>query len=145
MNERQEIMQAWNKYSATAFRSPQFMKAQAFFQMVNERPDICWEDLANEFRNNYYDAFDHIVPVLISTDDPLIVYHVMHFADLGNPKEADMAKNAIRTLDPQKHEVTMNRLAANPSLQPELLKKAQLPESVRTTLGLTSKVVTKPA
>ena len=42
MNQRQEILQAWNRYSATAYRSPQFQKAQAFFQMMQQRPARVW-------------------------------------------------------------------------------------------------------
>jgi len=144
MNERQEILQAWKQRSTNAFRSPQFMKAQAFFQLVNDQQSICWDDLVTEFRRNYYDAFDEIVPVLLATDDPLIVFHVAKFSDMDNPKEANVARNIIQTMDPQKHEATLQMLAANTSLQPELLKKAQLPDSVRAVLGLTSKTVTKP-
>jgi len=145
MNQRLEILQAWAKYSATAYRSSQFLKAQAFFQLIADRPDICWDELVTEFRNNYYDAYDVIVPVLLSTDDPLIVHNCVQFADLNNPKEADTVKTIIATVDPEKHQGTLQTLATVPSMQPVLMKKAQLPDSVRVTLGLTSKVVTKPS
>jgi hypothetical protein len=136
MNERQEILQAWNQRSAVTFRSPQFMKAQAFFQLVNDEQSICWDDLVTEFRRNYYDAFDEIVPTLLATNDPLIIFHVAKFADLQNPKEANLAKTIIQTMDVQKHEATMQLLANNTSLQPELLKKGLLPDSVRVVMGL---------
>jgi hypothetical protein len=128
-------MQAWNRYSATAYRSPQFQKAQAFFEMMNQRPDICWDDLVTEFRQNYYDAFDVIVPVLMSTDDPLIMNNCVRFANLSNPKELDAAKTFIRNCNAEKHQVSLQALAAVPSLQPDLNSKAGLPTSVRTALS----------
>lgn len=135
MNQRQEIMEAWNRYSATAYRSPQFQKAQAFFEMMNQRPNICWDDLATEFRRNYYDAFDVIVPVLMSTDNPLIMYNCVRFANLNNPKEVDAAKTFIRSCNAEKHQVSLQALAAVPSLQSELNLKPGLPAPVRSALG----------
>jgi len=135
MNQRQEIMQAWNRYSATAYRTPQFQKAQGFFTMMDQRPDICWDDLVTEFRRNYYDAFDVIVPVLMSTDNPLVMYNCVRFADLNNPKEADAAKTFIKNCDAQKHQLSLQSLAAVPNLQSELNQKPGLPDPVRAALG----------
>lgn len=135
MNQREEILRAWNRYSATAYHSPQFDKAQAFFQLVSDRQNACWDELEVEFRRNYYDAFDEIVGVLMSTNDPLIIYNCVRLADASNPKEANALKNFIRQADPQKHEVSLAALAAVPAMQTELLNKQQLPASVRTVLG----------
>jgi len=135
MNQREEILRSWNRYSAAAYRSPQFLKAQAFFNMVNERTDMCWEDLVAEFRRNYYDAFDVIVGVMMDTKDPLIMHNYVRFADLSNPKEASAAKTFIRNCDPDKHQVSLLELAALPDMRAELQKKPLLPESVRAALG----------
>lgn len=142
MNQRQEIAQAWDHYSATAFHSSQFARARQFFHLIEERPEMCWDDLVEEFRKNYYDAFDVIIPVLLSTDDPLIVHNIVQFADLSNPKEADTIKGVIRSSDPQKHQVTLQELAGVKSLRPELMKKPKLPENVRHALGLKKKADT---
>jgi hypothetical protein len=141
MNQRREILQAWAKYSATAYPSPQLKKAQAFFQLISDRPDICWDELVTEFRKNYYDAFDQIIPVLISTDDPLIVYNCVRFADLDNPKEVETLRNFVRTCDPQKHQLTLQALATVPALQSEVMKKPMLPDMVRQALGFKPQVV----
>jgi hypothetical protein len=141
MNQRAQIMRAWNRRSATAYQSPQLKKAQAFFTMVNERPEVCWEDLVTEFRRNYYDAFDEIVPAVTDTDHSLIVYNCFRFLDFNNPKEVDVAKNFIRNCNPEKHQGTLQALAAVPSLQPELNKKPGLPASVRDALGAKSQVL----
>jgi len=138
MNQRSQVMQAWNRRSATAYQSPQVKKAQAFFTMVNERPEICWEDLATEFRRNYYDAFDEIVPTVMATDHALIVYNCLRVFDFNNPKEADVARNFIRNCNAEKHQVALQALAAVPSLQPELNKKPGLPAPVRNALSAKS-------
>lgn len=136
MNQREEIAKSWNRYSATAYRSPQFLKAQQFFDMVDARTDLCWDDLAAEFRKNYYDAFDPIINVLMATNDPLIMHNAVRLADLSNPQEANAAKTFIRSCDPVKNQVTLATLAATPEMRTELLKKPQLPDSVRASLGL---------
>ena len=136
MMQRKEIMQAWNRRSATAFRSPQFQKAQAFFSMLENRPKVCWDDLVPEFRRNYYDGFDDIVSVMMDTDHPLVVNNCFRYADFNNPKEVEVAKNFIRNCDANKHLVTLQTLAAIPSLQPELNKKSGLPNPVREALGV---------
>jgi hypothetical protein len=137
MNQREEIMRSWRQSSAAAYGSPQFQKAQAFFEMVNQRTDMCWDDLAAEFRRNYYDALDVIVGVTMGTNHPLIVHnYCVRFADLNNPKEANAIKAFIRNCDPVKHQVTLLALAEVPDMRAELLKKPRLPESVRALLGL---------
>lgn len=136
MNQQQEILQSWNRYSATAVRSPQFLKAQQFFQLISDRPDLCWEALVPEFRKNYYDAFEIIVSVLKDTDDPMIIHNLVRFADLSNPQEANATKTFIQNCNPDKHQVTLMELAAVPDMRTELQKKPVLPDSVRTSLGL---------
>jgi hypothetical protein len=146
MNQRQEILEAWTKYSATAYRSSQFVKAQGFFQLIEDRTDMCWEDLVSEFRNHYYDAYDTIVPVLLSTNDPLIAHNVATLADLNNPKEADTVKNIVANADPVRQQATLQMFATVPALHPVLMKKAQLPDTVRVAMGLTAeKPLIKPA
>jgi hypothetical protein len=136
MNQREEVIRAWNKYSKAAYRSPQFEKARAFFEMVEQRQDICWDDLVNEFRNHYSDALDEITSVLIATDDPLVLYNFVRYADTSNPKEAEVVKAFIRRCDAERHQVSLLSVAEVPDMRPELKKKAQLPEPVREALGM---------
>jgi hypothetical protein len=136
MNQREEVIRAWKQQSKTAYRSPQFEKARAFFEMVEQRQDICWEDLVNEFRNNYYDSLDQIVSVLIATDDPMVLYNFVRYADMANPKEAEAVRAFIRKCDAERHQISFRTVAQVPDMQPELRKKPQLPDTVREALGM---------
>lgn len=135
MNQREVILAAWQKRKATRAPSPHMQLAEEFFNFMESHPDICWVELSDEFRKKYYEAFDEIVPVLLATDDPLIVHNLVRFADLSNPKEADAAKKLIRNADPDKHEVTMVTLAAEEAMRPAIEKKSELPDSVRAALS----------
>jgi hypothetical protein len=135
MNQREEVLQAWDRYSAHAYPSPQLDKARAFFQLVRDRHDLCWEDLVTQFRASYYDALDPVSTVLMSTDNPLVMYNVTRFADVNNPQEASAMKRFISQSDSNKHQFSLAALAAKPAMQPELLNKPNLPDSVRAVLN----------
>jgi len=135
MNQREQILSAWKRRKATRAPSPHVRLADEFFQMMESHPDICWEELTEEFRQKYYEAFDEIVPVLMATDDPLILHNLVRFADLSNPKEAEAAKKLIRSVDPDKHEVTMLTLAADQEMRPTISKRSQLPDSVKAAIS----------
>jgi hypothetical protein len=79
--------------------------------MVAAKADVCWEDLVAEFRRNYYDAFDEIVPALLASDDPFITFNCVRLADLSQPKEVKALQDFIRTCDPEKHQVSLRALA----------------------------------
>lgn len=135
MQQRELILAAWQRHKKNRAPSPRLQKAEEFFDLVQSNPNVCWTELSEEFRRNYYDAFDEIVPVLLDTDDALIVHNCVRFAELSNPKEAEAAKRLIQQADSDKHEVTMLRLAQQEDLQPALKKVAKLPDSVRAALG----------
>jgi hypothetical protein len=134
MNQREVILAAWQKHKATRAPSPHVQLADEFFKFMEDRPDICWTELSEEFRKKYYEAFDVIVPVLMATDDPLIVHNLVRFADLSNPKEAEAAKRLISSVDPDRHEVTMVALAADEEMRPAISKLRQLPDSIKAAL-----------
>ena len=52
MIQRQEILQSWNAYSATAYRSPQFLKAQPELRShsASGDPDGVGGDAGNAYR-----------------------------------------------------------------------------------------------
>ena len=137
MHQKIAIMEAWRK--ATRFRagSPQFEKAQAFFDMLRERPAVCWSpELVTEFRRQYYDAFDEIVSTLFATDDPLIIYQCLQHADFTKPKEVEAFQQFIGDCDPEKHQVTLRALAGTqvPELRKAVEAKKHLPDSMREAL-----------
>jgi hypothetical protein len=111
-------------------------KAQAFFQFMRERKNICWEELVPEFRANYYEAYDELVSVLFATDDVFIVYNVILFADFNQPQEIKAHVRFIQECDPLKHQVNLRTLAQKkiPELSEALRNKEGLPDSVREAL-----------
>lgn len=135
MLQREVIRQALERRRATHGHTPQFQKAQEFFELALTQPDDCWDELVREFRNNYADAMDEIVAVLTLTDDPLIIYHLLRVADLRAPAEAEAVRKIVRDLDPDKHEVSMLGLTGEPSLRAAIKKKEGLPASVRAVLN----------
>jgi hypothetical protein len=138
MNQRDLVLKIWEGRRALLADTPRRRKAEAFFDLVRQQTEICWEGLAEEFRRNYYEAFDEIVPVLLETDDPLILYNCVRFADLNNPREVAAAQQLIRGADGEKHQVTLRTLAETQKaeLMPALREKRDLPESVRAAIRL---------
>jgi hypothetical protein len=136
MNQRDLVLKIWERRRPLLADTPRKRKAEAFFDLVRQQTEICWEGLADEFRRNYYDAFEEIVPVLLETDDPLIIYNCVRFADLNNPKEVAAAQQLIRASSAEKHQVTLRTLAETQKseLMPALREKRDLPESVRAVL-----------
>lgn len=121
-------------------------KAQAFFQMLRERKNICWEELVPEFRANYYEAYDELVSVLFATDDVFVVYNVIRFADFSKPQEVRAHVKFIQECDPVKHQVSLRALAQTkiPELLKALQNKKGLPDSVRELLPDSQKQTTPP-
>jgi hypothetical protein len=142
MNQRQIILQAWQRRKKNRTPSAQLRKADAFFDFVSQQTDLCWPELVAEFRSNYYDAFDEIVPTLLDTDDPIIIYNSLQVADLANSREADVANKIIRDCDADKHAVTLQALAKYPALHPTMRQKSKLPDFVRAAMK--GPVPTKP-
>lgn len=145
MNQRETIIKAWLSYKAAHPYSPHLAKAQAFFDYINARPDICWDDLVTDFRRDYYDAFDEVVGTLIETNDPLIIFNASQFADFNNPKEIEAARHAIQQLDADKHQASLIALAQVPALLPALKIRGYLPDSVRMALGYKPVATVEPS
>ena len=133
MHQREMIMRAWDQQRANRADTPSKRKADQFFQYMRDNPDLCWDELSQEFRNKYYDAFDEIIPVVLATDDPLILYNLTRYADFNNSKEVEAAHQLIRNVDGEKHQVTLRTLVEKSSddFVPTLKSKKNLPKSVR--------------
>ena len=138
MDQRDEVLNAIKRFLATRSDSPHKRTAQAFVDLIEQNPDMCWDDLAEEFRNNYYDAFDEIVPAITSLDDPLVTYNCVRLANTGNAKEVATLKQMAEKVDSYKHQVTLRAMAQTRSeeLLPVIKGKADLPNSLRVSLGL---------
>jgi hypothetical protein len=135
MLQRDLLKQSLERRRATHGNTPQFQRAQEFFEFVLTQPENCWDDLVREYRRNYADVMDEIVAVVMGTEDPLMIYHLLRVADLNEPKEAAALHRIVRDLDPVTHEVSLLALTGEPSLRAALKKKAGLPKSVHAALN----------
>lgn len=138
MDQRIEVLTAIKKFMVTRADSPNKRRAQAFVDLIEQNPDMCWDDLAREFRDNYYDAFDEIVPALTTIDDPLVTYNCVRLADANNVKEVQAMKQVAESVDSYKHQVSLRAMVKTRSdeLLPVIKGKADLPNSLRVSLGL---------
>ncbi len=138
MDQRIQVLTAMKKFMATRADSPNKRRAQAFVDLIEQNPDMCWDDLAKQFRDNYYDAFDEIVPALTGLDDPLVTYNCVRLADTNNVKEVQALKQVAESADSYKHQVSLRAMAKTRSedLLPVIKGKADLPNSLRVSLGL---------
>jgi hypothetical protein len=126
--------------------APSQDKAQAFFQILRERKNICWEELVPEFRANYYEAYDELISVLFATDDVFVIYNVVRFADFSQPQEVKAHVRFIEECDPEKHQVSLRALAQTkiPELLEALRNKEGLPDSVHEALQGSQKQTAQP-
>ena len=88
-------------------------RVRAYVQKLKDNPDICWPDLAADFRHNYYDLFDVVVPQVFKTDAPMVIYNLVENLDLTKDNEAKAVADFARSCDVQKHELTLMKLASS--------------------------------
>jgi len=65
MYKLEVILAVWKRHRAANIHSPQIKKADAFFGLIAGKQDDCWEELAGEFRINYYDVYELIAQTLL--------------------------------------------------------------------------------
>lgn len=143
MNQREVIRQIWERRKKTLAHSPQSAKAEAFFQLVEEQPSACWEELVEEFRRNYYDAVEVVASVLLETDDPLIIYNCIRFSDQSRSQEIAALQRVARDCDCERHQVSLLTLANTTAKEVTTVLRARkdLSQMVRAAL----KPVTVPS
>ncbi len=136
MDQRARVLKIWERRRELLADSPRRRQVDAFFELVRQQTEICWEGLVDEVRRNYANVLDEIVAVLLDTDDPLILYNITRFADLNNPKEVTAVQQLIHGASGEKHQLTLRTLAETQKseLMPALREKSDLPESVRAAL-----------
>jgi hypothetical protein len=136
MDQRARVLKIWEGRRALMADSPRRRQVDAFFELVRQQPEICWEGLVDEVRRSYAAVLDEIVAVLLDTDDPLILYNITRFADLNNPREVTAIQQLIQSASGEKHQLSLRAVAETqkPELMPALRQKPDLPESVRAAL-----------
>lgn len=138
MLQRQTVGEVLERVRAERGNTPQFQKAMELVQTALGHTEVCWDDLVVDYRRNYKDVTDDLVAILIATDDPLIIFHMLRVLDPNDPVEAEAINDIVEGLDPVKHEVGMLGLLGEPTLRAAIKKKRNLPESVRAELGLSA-------
>jgi hypothetical protein len=88
-------------------------RVRQYLQKLKDNPEICWPDLATDFRRNYYDLFDTLVPQVFKSDAPMAIYNLVENLDLTKDNEAKLAADFARTCDAQKHQLTLMKLASS--------------------------------
>ena len=111
-------------------------RVRAYVQKLKDNPDICWPDLAADFRQNYYDLFDVLVPQVFQSDAPMVIYKLVENLDLTKDNEAKAVTDFARTCDVQKHQLTLMTLAGSQvpaikALAEDRLKTLQPPTPAR--------------
>jgi hypothetical protein len=136
MNQREVLRKIWERRKKTLASSPQAAKAEAFFQLVEEQPNACWEELVDEFRRNYYDAVEIVASVLLETDDPLIIYNCIRFSDQSRPQEIAALQRVARDCDCERHHVSLLTLANTKAkaVTTTLGARKDLPQMIRAAL-----------
>ena len=136
MYQRSAVLLSWERVKRTVTPTPHHEKADAFFEVLRNKRELCWDEMVSEFRQNYSEAFDEIVPALFATDDPLIVYNSIRFADLKDQKWVQLIRKFIESCDPGRHSVSLRALAESdvPEILTALQKKQGLPEYIREVL-----------
>jgi hypothetical protein len=111
--------------------------ARTFAEMMRDNPEACWEDMVKEFRAQYYDALEELIPPLLDLDDPLITLNLVRFADPTRPREVALLRQLIAQSDPERHQHSLRAVAemGNPDLVAAIQRKRNLPDSVKEVLG----------
>jgi hypothetical protein len=154
MEQRAMILRAWGREhihrapppaGARASSAPAAVQhpaaasdtAESFASFLRENTDTCWEEVVPEFRANYYDALEELIPPLLAIDDPLITLNLVRFADPSNPREVKLLRQLISQCDPERHQHSLRALAqmGAPELLTELKQKKGMPADVREVLN----------
>lgn len=136
MNQREEVLRAWKRYSESDPKSAHLRKSAEFFSLIENRQDFCWDELLAEYRANYRDCMEDVVKTLVETDDPLILYNFVKAVNFEDPKEAEAARGFIRACDGDKHHASLWALTKVPEMHPELRKRTSLPEPVKEAVAI---------
>jgi len=127
---------AQGSQGASKTDAPGRAKVEAFRQVLDQQRDICWQDLVPQFRETYYDAYEEVSSAMFSTDDPLVVYNLVRYADFSRPQEIAAHVKFIRECDAEKHQVALRALARTkvPELIEAIQQRDDLPETVSEAL-----------
>lgn len=103
MHERVAIVRRLRQVKNAPRPTSAQKKAEAFLDVIRQKKEACWPELVKEFREDYYDCFEDIIPRLVETDDPQVMMLLVEYADLQQKKEVETLLNFVKKCDPGKH------------------------------------------
>lgn len=108
-------------------------KLRAFLKYVDHHPEQCLDEYEKEFRENYYDLFDDLIPPLFDTDDKLLRILLINRIDVKKRKERNLLKEFVKTANAIEDERELIAIAKrqHKGLAEELLKRREISNKVR--------------
>jgi hypothetical protein len=86
-------------------------RVQELLRHIRDNPDRCWEDFIADFREQYYDLFDKVVPALQESDNATIRNILIEFANPEQPKEQQLLEKIATDVDLERDELAASRLS----------------------------------
>jgi hypothetical protein len=126
MIQRSIVWRAWLRSRNDRIASPKNDRLRQFFDEMEAHPGDCWDALVPTLRSGYDDVMEEIVTLLISTDDPLIIYNLFRFADFGNARELRIIHKFILNCDAERHRCTLQFLSGFKACESELRQRGLL-------------------
>lgn len=127
MSQRQLVWRALAEAGVLESHDP---KVQEFVRLLRERRDLCWGDVATEFRSKYYDVFEKLIPALEKSDDPFIRNMLIKHADPERPRERQLLKTLATNTDFERDVLAAQQLAQINVKEVETVLKKRLPGGV---------------
>jgi len=122
MFQRNVAKQRW--VAAKLYQAPD-AHLKAFLDYADTNPAACWDDLAAQFRKDYYDLFDRIVPPLAASSDRALRVQLFVHLDPKQPKELALMRDFIRSADPAADQPELRAIASlkDSAVQKELASR----------------------
>lgn len=119
-------------------------KVKDLVNYVRDNPQKCWADLIPVYREQYYDTYDTVVPVLVKMKDPVVNSVLMRNLDPAKNNELKTLSDIADTSDPEKDPLTFKRMAKlqNTTLNKKLTTKT-LPDNIKAMLTINAEKTTK--
>jgi hypothetical protein len=112
MFDRMNVLDQLEAQAAPAGDPAKAARLREFVQKVKADPNLCWPDLATEFRKNYYDLTDMVVPIVLRMEAPMVNYQIIQSLDLSKPNEAKIVADFVQTCDAEKNQLTLTMLTS---------------------------------
>jgi hypothetical protein len=117
-------------------------KMKEFLDSIDKQKADCWPEFIKQFREQYYDLFDDVIPPLLYGKDRLVRSIIIRAIDTEQKKEMNIAKEFVRKADGVTHEKDLLALTSkkNKTLNKEILKKPHLTKLVLSQITLDEKI-----